>query len=115
MENLEPPPPTPPPPHGKMARFDFCVASSLIWGGGGGWVLLFYFILSKIVVPDPHKKILRGGKARGLGEFSTVIKPSIEGKSSRRTLCYGTDEKRISQQSRSLLLEVLHGVLLSNS
>ena len=76
-----------------MARFGFCVASSLIWGGGGGWDggLLFQFILSKIVVPDPHKKILRGGNARGLGEFSTVIKPPIEGKSSRKTLCYGTD------------------------
>ena len=30
----------------KMARFGFCVASSLIWGDGG---LLFHIILSKIV------------------------------------------------------------------
>ena len=34
MEHLEPPLR---PPDGKMARFGFCVASSLIWGGGGGW------------------------------------------------------------------------------
>ena len=47
------------PSDGKMARFGFCVASSLIWWGGGGGRdggLLFHFILSKIVVPDPHKK-----------------------------------------------------------
>ena len=31
---------------GKMARFGFCAASSLICGDGG---LLFHFILSKIV------------------------------------------------------------------
>ena len=46
-----PPPPPPPPPqikNGKMARFGFCAASSLIWGNGG---LLFHFILSKIVGP----------------------------------------------------------------
>ena len=34
---------------GKMARFGFCAASSLIWGGGGGGGLLFHFILSEIV------------------------------------------------------------------
>ena len=86
MENLYPP--SVPPPEGKMARFDFCAASSLIWGDEG---LLFHFILSKIVVPDPHKKILHEGNARGLGDFSTVIKPSIQEISSRKTLCYGTD------------------------
>ena len=86
MENLYPP--SVPPPEGKMARFGFCTASSLIWGDEG---LLFHFILSKIVVPDPHKKILHEGKARGLGDFSTVIKPSIQEISSRKTLCYGTD------------------------
>ena len=38
MENLYPPP-SPPPPikDGKLARFGFCAASSLICGGGGGW------------------------------------------------------------------------------
>ena len=87
MENLYPPS-VPTPPEGKMARFGFCAASSLIWGDEG---LLFHFILSKIVVPDPHKKILHEGKARGLGDFSTVIKPSIQEISSRKTLCYGTD------------------------
>ena len=37
MENLYPPP-SPPPPikEGKLARFGFWAASSLI-GGGGGW------------------------------------------------------------------------------
>ena len=45
---------------GKMERFSFCTASSLIWGGGGGMVergLLFHFILSKIVAieaPSGH-------------------------------------------------------------
>ena len=85
MENFYPPSV---PPGWEMARFSFCAASSLIWGDGG---LLFHFILSKIVVPDPHKKILHGGNARGLGDFSTVIKPSIQEISSRKTLCYGTD------------------------
>ena len=42
-----PSPPSPPPPikDGKLARFGFCPASSLIWGDGG---LLFHFILFKI-------------------------------------------------------------------
>ena len=90
MENLEPPLR---PPGWENGAFWFLRGFILDLGGGGGGDggLLFQFILSKIVVPDPHKKILRGGNARGLGEFSTVIKPPIEGKSSRKTLCYGTD------------------------
>ena len=60
----------PPPPQikdGKMARFGFCAASSLLWGDGG---LLFHFILSKIkidgkfVTPLPPKS--RMGKWRVL-------------------------------------------------
>ena len=90
MENLEPPLR---PPGWENGAFwllrGFILDLGGVGGGDGG--LLFQFILSKIVVPDPHKKILRGGNARGLGEFSTVIKPPIEGKSSRKTLCYGTD------------------------
>ena len=90
MENLEPP--LRPPRMGKRRVLAFAWLHPWFGGGGGGdGGLLFQFILSKIVVPDPHKKILRGGNARGLGEFSTVIKPPIEGKSSRKTLCYGTD------------------------
>ena len=37
---------------GKMARFGFCAALSLIWGMGFG--LLFHFILSKIVARRPE-------------------------------------------------------------
>ena len=90
MENLEPPLR---PPGWENGAFWLLRGFILDLGGGGGGDggLLFQFILSKIVVPDPHKKILRGGNARGLGEFSTVIKPPIEGKRSRKTLCYGTD------------------------
>ena len=88
MENLEPPLR---PPGWENGAFWLLRGLILDLGGGGDGGLLFQFILSKIVVPDPHKKILRGGNARGLGEFSTVIKPPIEGKSSRKTLCYGTD------------------------
>ena len=88
MENLEPPLR---PPGWENGAFWLLGGFILFLGGGGDGGLLFQFILSKIVVPDPHKKILRGGNARGLGEFSTVIKPPIEGKSSRKTLCYGTD------------------------
>ena len=40
-----PPPPPPKIKDGKIARFGFCVASSLIWEDGG---LLFHSILSKI-------------------------------------------------------------------
>ena len=47
MENLYPPHPKT--KDGKMARFGFCAASSLIWGDGD---LLFHFILSKIVEAD---------------------------------------------------------------
>ena len=46
MGNLYPLPP-PQIKDGKMARFGFCAASSLIWGEGG---LLFHFIRSNIVV-----------------------------------------------------------------
>ena len=89
MENLEPPLR---PPGWENGAFWLLRGFILDLGrGGGDGGLLFQFILSKIVVPDPHKKILRGGNARGLGEFSTVIEPPIEGKSSRKTLCYGTD------------------------
>ena len=45
---------TSPPPKikdGKMGRYGFCAASSLIWGGGGvGKGLLLHLILSKTVV-----------------------------------------------------------------
>ena len=46
----------PPPPQikdGKMARFGFCAASSLLWGDGG---LLFHFILSKIAILDKKNR-----------------------------------------------------------
>ena len=59
MENLYPPP-SPPPPikDGKLARFGFCAASSLICGGGGGdGGLLFHFIRSKIA-----GAVSRGGR-----------------------------------------------------
>ena len=45
MENLDPLP-LPPPPQikdGKMARFGFSAASSLIWGGWG-FAVPFYFV-----------------------------------------------------------------------
>ena len=48
MENLYPPP-VPQIKDGKIARFDLCAASSLIWRGGGVGGLLFHFIMSKIV------------------------------------------------------------------
>ena len=63
MGNLYPPPsPLPRIKDGRMARFGFSEASSLIWGkrewahhsllfGGMGFAVL-YFILSKIVVAD---------------------------------------------------------------
>ena len=47
MENLDPLPPPPQIKDGKMARFGFCAASSLIWGGGGGgwgFAVPFYFV-----------------------------------------------------------------------
>ena len=87
MENLYPP--SVPPPGRENGAFWLLRGFILDLGGDEG--LLFHFILSKIVVPDPHKKILHEGKARGLGDFSTVIKPSIQEISSRKTLCYGTD------------------------
>ena len=62
MENLDPPSPPPPPPpkkknikDGKMTRFPFGWASSLIWGDGG---LLLHFILSKIVGFGSCKEVL---------------------------------------------------------
>ena len=54
MENLDLP--SPQIKDGKMARFGFCAASSLIWGDGG---LLFHFILSKIVVRPTFKVMVR--------------------------------------------------------
>ena len=59
MENLYPLPPLPPPiKDGKLARFGFCAASSLICGGGGGdGGLLLHFILSKIA-----GAVSRGGR-----------------------------------------------------
>ena len=89
MENLYPTSVRPPPPGWENGAFWLLRGFILDLGGDEG--LLFHFILSKIVVPDPHKKILHGGNARGLGDFWTVIKPSIQEISSRKTLCYGTD------------------------
>ena len=45
MENLYPAP-SPPPPikDGKLARFGFCAASSLICGGGWGFAVPFYSV-----------------------------------------------------------------------
>ena len=54
MENLYPLPLPPPIKDGKLARFGFCPASSLIWGDGS---LLFHFILSKIA-----GAVSRGGR-----------------------------------------------------
>ena len=85
MDNLYPPSV---PPEWENGAFWLLRGFILDLGDEG---LLFHFILSKIVVPDPHKKILHEGNARGLGDFSTVIKPSIQKISSRKTLCYGTD------------------------
>ena len=51
---------TSPPPEikdGKMGRYGFCVASSLIWERWGGG-LLFHFILSKTVVSKKIESII---------------------------------------------------------
>ena len=48
--------PSPPIKDGKLARFGFCAASSLICGGGDGG-LLFHFIRSKIA-----GAVSRGGR-----------------------------------------------------
>ena len=42
---------------GKMGRYGFCVASSLIWGKWGGG-LLFLFVLSKTVVSKKIESIM---------------------------------------------------------